>query len=319
MLFPFTAYSLSTLDVFFTRLESGSIKFIKTGDGLREIIYNTPGYKLVDGKSGIKEFQPTDEKQKRPWLGLYWIGLPPFAKVHKFKITKETENPTGKTPEDWILGGKEEFIVDSLRFIFPRPYVLKAVELKDRTSVDVLVLAKFEVVRPFVPVFYFKGKFFENAGADIRATIIDILKEYTLEKFVTEAKKGEEGGVLAVMKEPNGIFNKTLIEQVGLRITGISIPQYDPSDKALREAMNARTIAKEQGQAIIATANANAEAQERLAIAQRIQIKEMVEGFGGDTKATAEVMRAQALAGGSITTLVDGKASAVVPVGGEKS
>jgi regulator of protease activity HflC (stomatin/prohibitin superfamily) len=249
---------------------------------------------------------------------LYWIGLPPCATIHRFKITKETENPSGKTPEDWILGGKEEFAVDSLRFIFPRPYVLKAVELKDKTSVDLLVLAKFETVRPYVPVFYFKGKFFETAGADIRANIIDITKDLDLESFIA-APKGEVDGILSGMKDRDGKFNQTLIEQVGLRLTGISIPQYDPSDEKLRDAMNATTIAKEQGKAKVVTANAEAEAQERLATAQRIEIKETVEGFGGDTKAAAEVLRAQALAGGSITTLVDGKAPAVVPVGGGKS
>jgi len=313
----FLAYVLSARDMFFTRLESGNMKFIKTGDGLRKIIYNTPGFEL--DKDDV--FVPTTEKKGRPWLGLYWIGLPPFAKIHKFNIVKEIENPEGEKPGDWILREKEEVTVDSLRFVFPRPYLLREVELKDRTSVDVLVVIKFQVVQPFIPVFFFKGKFFENAGADIRATVSDILKRYTLEEFVVAKSKGEADGVLSEMKNPEGEFNKTLIGQVGLIVTGASIPQYDPSDKDLRKAMNARTIAEERGQARVAEANAEATAQERLATAQRIEVEEMVAGFKGDTLSAAKVLRAKALAGkdSKISTLVDGGASPVVPVGGGKT
>ena len=157
VLSPFVAYALSTFDVFWTRLESGSIKFIKRGDSLHEIIYNTPGFELIEGENG-KEFVKTTKKQSKPWFGLYWIGLPPFARIHKFKITKETENPEGEKPADWILGKeKGEVEVDNLRFIFPRPYLLRDVELKDRVPVNVLAVAKFQVVRPYVPVFFFKN------------------------------------------------------------------------------------------------------------------------------------------------------------------
>jgi len=318
VLSPFVAYALATFGIFFTRLESGNIKFIVIGDSLRKMIYNTPGFELVDGK-----FQTTTEKQTRPFLGLYWVGWPPFSRVHKFKITKETENPDGKTPEEWIMGGKEEIEVDTLRFTFPRPYVLKTVELKDRVEINVLAVAKFEVVSPYIPVFNFKGKFFENAGADIRATISDILKGYTLDEFII-APKGEIDGILSPMKDPTGAFNQKLIEQVGIRLVGITIPQYDPGDQELRNAMNARTIAEEQGQATLAKARYDSEAQERLAKARGVRILETVAAMASTlgspdvvARGVADVLEMEAATGenSQLTTLVKGNAQPVVPVG----
>lgn len=340
---PFVAYLLAKADVFFTFLESGDIKFIMHGETLHKIIFDVQGFKLVDGK-----FEPTtiaeEADKKRPWFGFYWVGIPFLSSIHNFPITKERENPAGKTPEEWIERDPGEKTVSSLRFTLPRPYVLRDVELKDRTPIDVLVVAKFQVVNPYIPVFLFKGKFFENAGGIIRASISDILTRFLLDEFV-KAEKGEVGGILAEMKEPEnaldpkkGKFNQELIKQVGLRLVGISIPQYDPSDNTLRLAMNAQIIAEEQakGKVAEATGHANqlairveaeAKAAERLAVSRGARVKETLtqlkaSGATGDVlaKATADILRAESLAGpdSKITTLVDGNASAVVPVGGNK-
>lgn len=334
VLFPFLAYALGKMDMYFTLLKSGDIKFIMRGETLHKTICDIRGFELVNGK-----LEPTTEKQPHPWFGLYWIGFSPFASIHRFPISKERENPSGKTPEEWIERDPEEKRVSSLRFTFPRPYVLMNVELSDRIAVNVLVVAKFEVVNPYIPVFLFKGKFFENAGAILRASVIDILKRYDLDKFIV-AEKGEVAGILAEMKIPDGPFNTELIRQVGLRLVGISIPQYDPSDKDVIAAMNAQTIAKEKAKALVAEAtghanqlkirvNADALAAERMAKARGKRIHETVKAMASTlgspdvvARGVADVLEMEAAtsADSKLTTLVKGGgATPVVPVGGGKS
>ena len=317
-LFPFVAHALAKVGWFFTLLESGDIEFVMYGETLHKIIYDVRGFELVDN-----ELIPTATQQKRPWLGLYWVGIPPFASIHRFPIVKERENPVGETPEQWIDRDEEEKLVSSLRFTFPRPYVLRSVELGDRTPVDVLIIAKFEVVNPYIPVFNFKGKFFENAGGMIRAAVNDILKRFSLDEFIA-AEKGEVGGILSGMKDPSGVFNQELIRQVGLRLVGISIPKYDPSDRAVREAMNAQVIAQEEAKAVGVRAEANASAQERLAVARGAQIRETVKALttsGGNpdviARGAADVLEMEAAAGESskITMVVKGGTPLVIPVG----
>jgi regulator of protease activity HflC (stomatin/prohibitin superfamily) len=339
--FPFAANGLANMELFFTRLESGDIKFIMRGESLYRIIHDVRGKVLVMGDDGHYIFKDGDESKS--WLntrfGLWWIGVPPFARIHTFPITKERENASAKDSAHWITVEEKEIQVSSLRFTFPRPYNLKEVELKDRLSVDVLVVAKFEVVKPYVPVFLFKGRFFENAGSILRAQVADHLNDMNLEDFIP-APKGETNGILRDMKDFPGDFNDTLIQQVGLKLVGISITQYDPSDSAIRDAMRAKEIAVKQGEGRIAAAEADAmvtrkaataqaEAEERLAIARGARIRETVAQIAGSlgspdvvAREVGRVLQTEALTGkdSKITTWVEGGAGAqpVLPIGGEK-
>ncbi len=288
LLIPFTAYALSNKDIFFTRLETGDIKFIDHGKTLHRIIFDVSGVKLNENDL----FVNTTTSRKRSWWGIYWLGIPGIASVHRFKITKELENPSGKNMDDWIIKtGVEE--VSSLRYTFPRPYTFPKVELgdEDPVAIDVLAVAKFEVVDPIKLVYKLKGRFFENAGGILNAAVGDKLNNYTLADFINE-DKGEVKGILSHLKEPGGDFNKALIEQVGLRLVGIAM-RYDPSNEAVRQAMEAKTIAFHKGEARKAEADAEAFAQERLADASKKKIALTVEAMKGDAKAAADVLMAE--------------------------
>jgi regulator of protease activity HflC (stomatin/prohibitin superfamily) len=353
-LLPFVFYLLAQNDVFFTKLETGDIKFIVRGDSLVRIIHDVRGKKLIliNGEETL-----VDGKEDKTFInerfGLWWVGVPPFAKVHKFWIKPERENPSAQKKEQWITSD-EPREVSSLRFTFPRPYRLDKVELSDRLSVDILVVAKFEVVKPQIPVFVFKGGFFANAGSILSADVADRVNNMTLDDFI-KAQKGEVGGILKGMKASEesigeelelkdtttdsavrhnlGDFNRELIRQVGLRLVGISITQFDPSDTEIRNAMQAKELAVKQGQARIASAEATKAARiteaegegqaiERLATAQGAQIRETVsalastlgnpdvvaEQVGRVLIANARVLEAQAVAGptSKITTWVNG-------------
>lgn len=308
------AYVLAQKDTLFTTLSTWEVKFIDHGKTLHRIIHNTPGYKLDENN----RFVPTTDKPKRPFLGIYWVGIPPFASVHRFTISKEKENPSGKDIKEWIVKEKDEE-VSSLRFFFPRPYAFSKVELggEDPVSVDVMVVSKFRVVDPVKMVYGLKGRFFENAGGIVRAGIADVLNDFNLKDF-ENANKGEDGEMLKRLREPEGTFNKALEEQVGLVQPGIAL-SYDPSHEALREAMEAKTIAIAKGEGTKATADAdyhkNVREAQAKAMERELRIKATMSGFSGNAEAATKVLVAEARP--NVTTEVAGGATPVVPIGGK--
>ncbi len=228
---------------FYTTLDTGNIKYIYRGETLLRIIADVPG-KIVRGHKLVRGVAKKSWLQK--WFGLYYVGIPGIASVRHFNIKKkkEVEITEGKSPIDWIEdSGSVE--VDSLRARFPRPFLLVNVELGDRQTVTLLVVVMLEVVDAYIPVPQLKGDFFGNTASTLRAAIDDILKAIeSMDAFIAVTKG--EGGVLSPMENStlaNGeivvsAFNKKLEQQVGLHLVGAAIADWDPSDKAIREAMN---------------------------------------------------------------------------------
>jgi len=306
-------YELAKRDILFTFLSTWEVKFIDHGETLHRIIYNTPGYELKKGK-----FVSTTEEPRHNFLGLYLVGLPLFASVHRFTISKEKENPSGKNMSDWIIREKDEE-VSSLRFFFPRPYAFPKVELggEDPVAIDVVVVSKFRVVDPVKMVYGLKGRFFENAGGIVRAAVGDVLNDFDLKNFI-DANKGEDGEMLERLRDLAGTFNIALEEQVGLVQTGIAL-SYDPANEALREAMEAKTIAKAKGEATKTTADAeyhkNIREAQAKAKERELRIAATLSGLGGDTSATTRILVAEAHP--NVTTEIVGGVNPVVPVGGK--
>ena len=306
--FPFFAFALGKMSLFFTTCPSGNVKFIVRGETVVAIIH-----------TGTEKFQPEEILNRTPLMfGLFWVGIPGINQVHEFLIDKSAENPQGTEPSDWLIN-RGEVKVDSLRIYMQRSFVFRNIELKDRTPVNVLVTTKLMVVNWFTAVFELKGKFFENAGSVLEAAVADILKDFTLEEFIA-APKGEVGGILEELKDDTGVFALEFIKQVGLEIQGIAMPRQDPGDQKLRDAMNALIIAQKEGQAKVANATASAEAKKLEAEGDKAGFQALVDALGGDAQKAAAVLRAQAIAKSSITTFVDGGgASTVLPIGGEKN
>lgn len=323
---PFAFYALAKLDLFFTLLESGNIKYIYHGDTLHRIIADVKGkrlegQKLVKGHAG------------KPVWGIYWLGLPSIASVKKFNIhkKKEHETTTGIASTEWIKDlGTEE--VDSLRAVFPRPFLLTDMELADRQTVTLLIAAKLAVADVYIPVVELKGDFFGNASSTLRAAIGDVLKTLTMDQFLN-APKGE-GGILEHLTGSTSAFNLNYLEkQVGLHVMGLSIASWDPSDAKTRDAMNLAFIAEKTREAELIAANtyrdtvgirneADALAMERIAKARGAHVKAVLDNLASEgaspnelVKAASKVLRAEAQP--NLTSLVEeASAQPVVPVGG---
>ncbi len=293
---------------------------------------------IVNDNDELTEFVPGEEP--KTWLqkrfGIYWVGWPPASRVLYFDIDVEKENPAGTGPDNWT-SKKEKRTVSSLRHTFPIPFTLKGVELGDRTTVDLLAVGTFRVKRPYIAVIKLKGDFSLRANARIRASVGDITKAIpNITAFIAE-DKSEETGMLKDLKDPISTFNIGLIRHVGLELVEISIPQFN-ADKAMLEAANREAIAILDGKAKIATADARKKALEidteadaarvvALGKARGEQISATVAAIsttGGNkdavTKAAAEILTMEAATSetSKLTTLVQGGASPVVPVGGNK-
>lgn len=350
VLLYFAVYELAKMDLFFTFLESGNIKYIYVGNTLKRIIADIEG-KVID--KHIVRDRLSGDKDPRSWverkLGLYWVGFPPFSMVKKFVVPlkKELEETSNKPPAEWIVD-KGHRDVDSLRFMFPRPLMLLKAELgdpKDRQTVDVLAIGQFQVVNAYTPVVQLKGDFWELLAGIMRAAILDIVeRQGTMDAFIVADKSDSPTSILYSLwaKGADSDFNKVLIERTGLMLVGAAIPQWDPSDEATRKAMQLAFVAlKEKEKALIDASayseslkiktDAEALAQRNLAAARGVRVRETATGIAGsldnadhDTvaQAVATILQAEAHAGpdSKITTVVvnGGNTPAVIPLGGGK-
>jgi hypothetical protein len=323
---------------FFTFLQTGDIKFVVAGESWVKTIINIPGKILVNGKivdAGRGE-------DNRSWLqkrfGVYFIGIYPFRKIHSFQIIKERENqrivPDMKA-EDWIDRDKKPTTVSELRWKFPRPILVPEVEFKGTLRANILVLCKFEVLEPMVPIFIQKAKFFDLLSNYVRNGVIDYCQEMTFEEFIGKNKK--DGGTMSDSIIAD--INKYIEAEIGVRVTGFGVSNYESSDKETQRIMEAKERAILQGEADIAAA----ERQKRVAITEaegkakadeiraKARITDVIEtvkqlrGENVDPNIAAQVAGAVGRAerftrsDSKITTLVDGTGGNVaIPLPGDK-
>jgi len=207
----------------FTRIEKGNTAFIVKGDDLKVMLPNVDGHRVSkekdlegrrwlvkvnvskDPKAQKKEMHEAFERPLQPgtkWLqwvlwnklGIRFVSwLYPQIRVHKIHISMNRLREGKKDGEGVNLQNRiepDEGDIDSLRFLVPRPLVVKGVELAgDNARLDILVLAVFRTVIPALPVFYYKGKFMSLLDADISSGIIDFCATYQMPVTVNE--KGE--------------------------------------------------------------------------------------------------------------------------------
>lgn len=304
----FVAYQLSKRDLFFTRLETGNIKFIDHGNSFKKMHCDVPGFILDDMDRLIPD--PNKGKNRKvPFMGLYSVGIPPIASVHEGEITKEKENPSGKGIGSWITKtGKEK--IRSLRAFFPHPFEFPEVELgsKSPASVNMLAVGKFRVVTPKKLVYELKYDVTGNAFGIIASAVADELKQLDLNQFF-DVPMGEDS---KLCKKIIGRVNPALVEQVGLELVGLSM-RYDPGNEEFRKAMEAKAIAYEMGEARKVTADADLYAAKKDAKAKQAQDEAVVKALGGKHELATEVLTARARP--NVTTEVKG-GTVVLPVGG---
>ena len=282
----------------FTTLSDGNIKFVDAFETHKKILQPGQGFWA--------------------WIGLYWIGIRGIHRVRKFNIKKEKPTPEGADAEHWISSDGKEYTVNSLLIKIPKPFVLKQVELGDRTKVDILVVALFESKLGKKFVYDLKGDFLK-IGSALRSKVADKVKSIPdLATFIA-TDKSETSGFLKPLSEKDSDFNKELSSYSDLIMLSIEIPQYD-ADDAIMKAANEEAIAKLKAKAEVAAAEgeaakiktlteAQAENTRKLAEAEIDTIMESLDKAGATSaekvQALQEIVKWRSVKSSNLTTLIE--------------
>ena len=276
-------YNLAKSGILFMFPQEGTITAIVKGDSYKRFIVNIKGHHLDDESGKIVKSDPSHQPPKR-WLGLEWVGIPPFYRVHTIKIDAlrlvKGKGDNENTPISEFVEHEEKKI-HNLRWKFPRPIVVTNVELKDRFKINVLVIITFEVVDPYIPIFVLGGDFLDLIDSAIESAVIDFCKETTYEEFV-KLSKGKADEVEG--KRTTSAFTKRLLlinkegtigddtvadgieEGVGIVASDAYIHRYDLSKESAEadKAVQAKEIARLNAQAKVKTAKGDRKAKEQV-------------------------------------------------------
>ena len=367
VLLAFVLRKLAAREICFTFGSTNIVKYgEKGGDGkhkkgvLHKYIPITPGWTLVIPEDNLKEasFKEQEKGDKQPfswfnrillkYLGIYFYGIYPFYRIKKLVIIKRKDNLEGTGPKDWIIDlGKVE--VDGLMFTFPRPFVFTKVKLADGLDVDLKLVVKLRIIKPYIPIYELDTDFFLQIASIIQGEVIDEIKTtLTIKDFVL-AEKGEVDGILSEYKEkqPDGSpskVNKELIRQTGVMIDGISISDWKPSDPEVEKLMKAEAEATILGDANIIKATKEKEVigitadayndrvnketsadfnrAKKLAEAGGVEVKQIIDNLSIESansdlivETVGKIVQARSIRDSKVTTWVQGDAKAVVAVG----
>lgn len=286
----------------FTTVESGNIKFVVKGEQYHRTID-------PDRESGIFG------------IGWHWVGLRKIYRVHQFMIDKNKTNPDRdpEKPKTWVLH-ENGVLTTTLRKTIPIPYLFEEVELADRSRIDLLGYAIFEIqTAENAEKFVFGIKASSRpSGAILGSKVSDIVKAIPdLTEFISK-EKGEGAPMFKDMLEPTGKFNTELEKQTGLTLVGFYIADYNAA-KDIVDAANEETVARLKAKAVIATAEGNAQAITIQAKAKADEIKMLQDaeleaidaqlvrlGISGPEKARilGKIKMANAIEKTKLTTLV---------------
>ena len=309
-------WQLMEAGMLFTTVRTGTMKFVVAGESWTKTIANIPDKSLndkgvlVDGEKRKKVLEKT--------FGLFFVGLPFIRKVYSFPIIKEKENPRAKAddPKTWIDRQDRPEMVDELRWKFPRPILVPDVEFSEALKATILVLCKFEVLAPVVPVFIQHARFFELLAAYVRNGVINYCQKMSLNDFIKADKK--DGGDMStkIIADINSFVEK----EIGIRLTGLGVTNYeaeeDETSKALAASEKARLLAEAAAQRAEGEAKAdNIRAKARVADIVETVADLINKGVSPDVAAQVAhgVGRAERFtrSDSKITTLVDGGGSNV--------
>jgi hypothetical protein len=329
-------WQLALQDKYFTMVQTGHIKFVVAGESWAKTLINIPGKVLVNGYI-VDEHMVGDSERRKTFLehqfGLYWVGIYPFRSIHSFPITKIRENQdiTPKTkPEEWIDRDKKPTLITELRWKFPRPVLVPGVKFAGALRADILVLCKFEVVQPTVPIFIQKAHFIELLESYVRNAVINYCQGLDYQQFMLADKK--DGGNMS--QDMMAAINVHITNEIGVCVRGFGVSQYDSSDKETQRLMQAMETARLEGEAavkraeqlalsIVAEAKGHAEADRIRGAARIVDITELANELiakGVDpnvaAQAAAAVGRAERFtrSDSKLTTLVDGTTGANIAV-----
>ena len=265
----FAVWQLAKADIMWTFVPLGEIKAVVRGDGNPiAMLANLQGYR-VNSRMEIDEGFPYKNTLQKKW-GLYWMGFPP-AKIQGFWFVHERANPEIKAntpPSEWIKRDPEAKEETSLLWEIPHSYVIPAVEFADGFQADVMFESRSRVVKPLTAIFIRKGKFIDFMADYVNAGVIEILRDYDYNDFMTMPKTEKSELAKAIVENIN--LDGKLVEAVGLVMIGGFISRFE-APKELTEAIEAEKKAELAGKASIEEAKQSVIKAEQEAKKRQIQ------------------------------------------------
>ncbi len=257
------AWKTGYLATLFTTVGTGNIKFVDVGASNKYTYINIPGKVLIKGEI-IDERYSGETEDRKTWVqkkfGRYWVGFPFLGNhVHTFYITHDRAKrqlTQDMTPADWIEYGEGPEPTDELRWKVPRAVLVPDVKFGDNIEANILVLCRIEFNVPLKPVYIQKGDFFETFANLVRSGVLNYCKGTTAAKFAV-CDRLDDGEMSRFVV---GTINKQIGEEVGIKLIGVSVPIYNESKSSEEEALEAAELARLNGLATVAKAEAEAAA-----------------------------------------------------------
>ena len=273
----FTIYFMAESDKQASTIETGEIKFVVTGEGVKRVLENIEGWHYNESTGEIVEDSRTYHRPEtflQEWLGIYWVSiLYPKTEIHRYDF-EWPKLLMGGHPREKIIGtlvkvgGEGDYAIehrdeniDSLYFRYPYPVFAEEVELKGNVKIDILINVTFQVVFPKIPIFILKGKWLASATAAVNGALADLVRTYDLDGFRNLEKQAAGNQLSQTIMEVNGDrigdgkYSPGIIQSFGVKVYKVDFIKYDLNEK-YRDVIDAATAAQ------VAEGHANARRNE---------------------------------------------------------
>ncbi len=334
-------YKLAEKDRFLGFVPQGQIKAIMRGDSLKRILVNVGGYYYDEAAREIKRVDPGQPKPKEPrsFLGMYWIGLPPFWRVLTYKFSwVKWDKAEGS--DEFALISRDREDVDSLLFRYPYGIEVKKVNMEGLAEVNIVLVVTIEIVRPETTLFRLQPT--GNWLGLVVAKVAEATRGYAGEKDVTietlRALKAKEAGATNDLRtrimEMNGeavpsVGTEPAIAEAedgilrlcGVRIVSVEFQNFEFSDPAVGEAFRKEEVEKRTAAGVIAKARGEGTAILKKGNAEAAVVRRKRKAAGDDNRLVARLAEAEALKQTNVKVLSIGGQPPIntVPVAGPGS
>lgn len=318
VLFVIWLYTQAKNNLRATFVKEGTFVAIVAGENCSKIIMNVSGHHLTsnDEHGVVVETSDNNQAPYQPWWekywGFYWVSwFYPAKKVHWLTVSKHTlSTDTDARPKDRIKM-TEDHPTMQLLWEIPRPVLTGIIELPgDNAGVRLLLRCIYRVHKPYIPMFIYKGKFFNLLDEAVEAALRVILqqqkmpdgKPITLLYFISEVKSGHGSdlvkGILAINDKPFGLQNVSvgIKKRLGIEVVEVWIigHETDEKSKSLADAIMEKATQEAIGEGVKAKAEAEAEAITTIGNAEVAVTKKKAKAVKNNPEA-AQVLVAEAI------------------------
>lgn len=247
-------YILAGYGIFVSFIKSGEIILVEMGKSFYKLIPNIPGYGVLDNK--IAKIDYNGAKKPKSVLGIFWIGLYPIWKIHKYPLKwdksiseseKTEEEKKGGTIDETYFGliSHRKEVVSSVRHKNSVPVVLKDIELTKQLKIDIYFDVIFESVDPVFFVFMLNGNWFPLAVSAFSGIISDFLRGVELRKISgcadSAVRSFEEIDKVSEFDKTVSEKNDIIINASGMRVAQTVYKDYviagEPEAKKAMEGL----------------------------------------------------------------------------------